>query len=248
MEFFITGRVGADRNDNFYFHSFSGFPYLSWIEKKQKSGFLIFWIFLLFFFEFPIMVRVGTDRNDNFNFHCFSGFPNLFLAWKEAKIMFFKFLNYFAFFLEFLITGRVWTDRNGNFYFHSFSVFPNLFLLEKKQKSCFLIFWIFLPFFWNSLQWVGYELIGTIIFIVTLSRAFLTFFGMKRSKNHVFNFLNFFAFILEFLIMSRVGTDRNDNFYFHSFPVFPNLFWLEKKPQWCFWIFWIFLQFFWDSL
>ena len=45
-----------------------------------------------------------------------------------------------------------------------------------------------------------------------------------------FNFLNFFAFFLEFFITGRLGTDRNDKFYFLSFMTFPNLFWLEKKP------------------
>ena len=35
-----------------------------------------------------------------------------------------------------------------------------------------------------------------------------------------FNFLNFFAICLEFLIMRHVGTERNYNFYFHSFFAF----------------------------
>ena len=30
-------------------------------------------------------------------------------------------------------------------------------------------------------------------------------------------FFNFFAIFLEFSIPGRVGNDRNDNFYFHSF-------------------------------
>ena len=39
-----------------------------------------------------------------------------------------------------------------------------------------------------------------------------------------FNFLNFFAIFLEFSITRRVGTERNDNFYFFSFSAFSNLF------------------------
>ena len=42
--------------------------------------------------------------------------------------------------------------------------------------------------------------------------------------------LNIFAIFLEFSIMRRVGTERNDNFYFLSFSAFFNLFWLKKKP------------------
>ena len=38
------------------------------------------------------------------------------------------------------------------------------------------------------------------------------------------NFLNFFALFLEFSISRRVGTKRNDNFYFLSFTSFLQLF------------------------
>ena len=38
-----------------------------------------------------------------------------------------------------------------------------------------------------------------------------------------FNFFNFFAIFLEFPITHRVGTKRNDNFYFRSFSDFSNL-------------------------
>ena len=52
LEFSIQGRVRNDRNDNFYFHSFSTFPIQFWLEKKRLWCFLVFWIFLLFFFSF----------------------------------------------------------------------------------------------------------------------------------------------------------------------------------------------------
>ena len=63
-----------------------------------------------------------------------------------------------------------------------------------------------------------------------------------------FNFLNFFAIFLEFSISRRVGTERNDNFYFLSFSAFFNLFWLEMKPYWYFLIFWNSLLFYWNFL
>ena len=61
-------------------------------------------------------------------------------------------------------------------------------------------------------------------------------------------FFNFFVIVLKFSIIThRVGTKRNDNFYFLSFPAFSNLFWLKMKPQWYFLIFFnffaIFLEF-----
>ena len=55
-----------------------------------------------------------------------------------------------------------------------------------------------------------------------------------------FNFLDFFLIFLQFSITRRVGTKRNDNFYFPSFSAFFNLFWLEMKLQRYFLIFWIF--------
>ena len=42
--------------------------------------------------------------------------------------------------------------------------------------------------------------------------------------------VNFFAIFLEFSILLRVGTKRNDTFYILSFPAFSIRFWLEMKP------------------
>ena len=43
-------------------------------------------------------------------------------------------------------------------------------------------------------------------------------------------FTNIVAIFLEFSIMGRVGTDRNNNFHFLSFMAFSHVFWIEKKP------------------
>ena len=56
--------------------------------------------------------------------------------------------------------------------------------------------------------------------------------------------VNFFVIFLEFSVTGRVGTDRNDNFYFLSFLALANLFWPVTKPEWCFSVFLIFLLFF----
>ena len=56
--------------------------------------------------------------------------------------------------------------------------------------------------------------------------------------------MNFFTTFIVFSITLRVGTKRNDNFYFRFFSAFSNLFWLVMKPQWYFLIFWIFFYFF----
>ena len=55
-----------------------------------------------------------------------------------------------------------------------------------------------------------------------------------------FNFPNFMAIFLEFSISRLVGTERNDNFYFLSFPAISNLFWLERSTM----VFFNFFNFF----
>ena len=61
-------------------------------------------------------------------------------------------------------------------------------------------------------------MIGTIIFIITLSRPFPTCFGLKRSDRGVFLFFEFFLlFFFNSLLGAQVGNDQNDNFCFSLF-------------------------------
>ena len=86
------------------------------------------------------------------------------------------------------------------------------------------------------------------IFIFPISHPFLSYFGLKWTTIVFLLFFEFFNIFMEFSITLRVGTKRNDNFYFLSFPAFSNLFWLIMKPHWYFLIFWIFFLFFWNFL
>ena len=56
--------------------------------------------------------------------------------------------------------------------------------------------------------------------ILALNEAILAFL----------NFFNFFGLFFAFSIPRRVGTERNDNFYFLPFSASFNLFWLEIEP------------------
>ena len=147
--------------------------------------------------------------------------------------------EFFCYFFGILITGRVGTHPN-DFFFLSFSAFRNLFWLEKKLWWCFLIFWIFFANFYfgsgrNTLEWFFFSL------FLSLSQPILAW---KEARMVFSNFLNIFGIILEFSITGWVGTHQNKFFYFLSFSLFPNLFWLEMKLRWCVLIFWIFLLFF----
>ena len=85
----------------------------------------------------------------------------------------------------------------------------------KPQWHFFLFFSLFLEFCIS--RRVGMERNGNTIFIFALSRPFPTFFGLKRSHNGYFYFLNFFTIFFELSLIPRVGTKRNDCFYFLSF-------------------------------
>ena len=111
FQFYTKGRVGNDRNDNFYFDSFSTIPNLFWLEKKLLWCFLVFlFFFLLFFFRFSVTGLVGNDQNDNFYFHSFSAFPNQFWLEKKAIMAFFFFFNFLAIRFGVLYSA---SDRNG---------------------------------------------------------------------------------------------------------------------------------------
>ena len=105
-------------------------------------------------------------------------------------------------------------------------------------------------FYWNFLLRMGQEQNGTIIFIFSLSQPLPTYFGLKWGSNGIFlKFLIFllFCFGILYYTSGRNGTERNDNFYFLSFPTFSSLLWLKMKPQWYFFdslnFFAIFLEF-----
>ena len=107
----------------------------------------------------------------------------------------------------------------------------------------------FFAIFFYFLLRFGLERNGTIIFIFSFSQPFPTYVGLKWCRNgFFFIFFIFLLFFLKFSIARRMGTKRNDNFYFLYFSAFSNLFWLEIKPQWYVLIYWIFLLFFFNFL
>ena len=87
-----------------------------------ERGFLIFWIFLLFFSEFSCPGRVLTKFRTKIFFVSFSAY--LILFWlkimpKEVLI----FWIFWLFFSQFSSRGRVWTEFGTNFFFF---LFPSL--------------------------------------------------------------------------------------------------------------------------
>ena len=231
LKFSITCRVGTHRNDVFYFLSFLVFPILYWLEKKLWWCFLIFWFFLLFFFEFSILSCVETHRNDFYYFLSFTAFPNLF--WLEKKLWWCILFEVFCYFFGIFYygSGRNSSEQFFYFYFLSFLAFPILFWLEKKLCWCFLIFWIFLLFFWNFLFWVMLKPIGTIFIIFSLSRPFPSYFGVKWSYDGVFKFFEFFWYFCLILYCGMAKEHIATIFFFFIFSFsqpFPIYFGLKR--------------------
>ena len=169
-----------------------------------------------FFFGIPYFGSGWNRSEREFFFSLILNQSCLSLAWKVTTKTFF---NFFTIFLEFPLPGPVGMVQNENFLFVSFSASPVPFWHVKKPYWCFLIFLIFLQFFLNSLIWVRFEWIGTIIFFSSHSQLVPSRFGFKGSHIDVFfffNFFNFFAIFLEIPIPGRDWMDRNDNFLFFS--------------------------------
>ena len=87
--------------------------------------------------------------------------------------------NSFPIFSEILDSGSGKKDRNDNSFSLTFSALPNPIWLEMKLEWCFLSFLILLLFFleFSILGRIGR--IGMTIFFCSLSRLFLTRFGLK---------------------------------------------------------------------
>ena len=129
LEFFIRRRVGTERNDNFYFLSFSAFSNLFWLKMRPEWYFFIFQFCCYFFGIF----YYGTGRNRMERQFLFSLFLILFkpiLASNEAIMVFCNFLNFFGIF--YYMSCMNGTGRNDNFYFLNFSAFSPLFWPEMK--------------------------------------------------------------------------------------------------------------------
>ena len=155
---YASGRNGTERNDNFYFRSFSEFSNL----KAWNEAIMVHFNFLNFFaifLEFSIMRRVRTKRNENFYFLCFSSFSNLLWLEMKPQWYFLIFLYFFAPFFKFSITHRVGTERNGTIIF--ISLFLILFQPSLAWNELIMVFFNFFNFFVIFLEFSITHRVGT---------------------------------------------------------------------------------------
>ena len=136
---------------------------------------------------------------------------------------------YYFFGIFYFVLGR-----NGAEWEFLFCLFLGLFLPILAWNDAIIVFLNFFAFVleFSVTRRVGTKLNDNFYFISFPSFSNL-FLAWNEAVMVFFNFLNFFKFFsifLEFPISRRVGTERNDNFYFLSFLAFSNLFWLEGMP------------------
>ena len=132
-----------------FFHSLLAYLSSVWIEILPEWCFLIFWIFLLFFWNF--LVRVGLEWNSGQNlFSLLPGQSQPGSNRNNSKMKFFNFLKILAIFLRIFLP---WSGRN------------------KIRDE------IFCYFFENFLAWVKYEQNLGRNFFFSLSRPISARFG-----------------------------------------------------------------------
>ena len=133
--------------DQNFFLSFSAnlIPY--WLKIIPEIGYLVFWIFLLFFSEFSCSGRVGTEFGTKF-FSLFVGLSHPVSAKNNAGKKFFSLLNFCYFFRNFL--SRVEYERNlGLNFFLLFHVLYHPVVARNNAGNRFLKFLTFFAIFFG---------------------------------------------------------------------------------------------------
>ena len=213
LEFSSSGWVGTEFGTKIYFLSFSANLIPFRLKIMPQRGFLIFWIFLLFFFRiFLPWSSMNGIREFNF-FFSFSAY--LIPFW--LKIMPERvFLIFLPFFLEFSSSGWIGTEFGTKIYFLSFPAYLFPFWLKIMPERVFLIFFNFFAiFFQNFLARVEYERDSGLKF-------FFLFLGLSNpvlAKNNAgkrfLNFLIYFLLLfLEFFCPGWVRTEFRTKFFF----------------------------------
>ena len=128
-------------------------------------------------------------------------------------------------FWNFLLCVRQERNETIIFIFSRSHLLSTYFGSKWSHNDIFLIFFEFFCFFLGILY---YALGRNETERQDLFSFFLGLFQPILALNEaVIVFFNFFAIFLELSIMRQVGTERNDNFYFHCFLAFSKLFWLQ---------------------
>ena len=159
--------------------TFSAYLIPFWLKIMLGRGFIIFWIFLLFFSKFSCPSLVWTELGNKFFFFLFSGLSHPVFGKNNVRKRFYNFLNFFTISFGIFFPG---SSMNGILEWNFVFTFPaNLipFWLKIMPGGGFIIFWFFLEFFtdFSCPGRVWTEFCSEILF--SLFRSISSRFGKK---------------------------------------------------------------------
>ena len=152
--FLPSSSMNRSRDENF-FHSFSAYLIPIWLKRRLERGFLIFWIFLLFFSEFSCPGRLWKE----FRTKIFLSFPAYLSPFWLKFIPEKGFLIFCDFFQNFL--ARVEYERNSELKFLPFFLGLSHPLLAKNNaRKRFFHFLNFFAIFFFGIFFPGSSMNG----------------------------------------------------------------------------------------
>ena len=107
---FILGRVWTEFGTKIFFFSFSAYVSLFFLKIMPDRGFLIFWFFFNFFWNFLARVKYERKSGGNFFFLHFFGLSHPVLAKNNVGKWIFNFLIFFLYLFQNFLLGSI---KNG---------------------------------------------------------------------------------------------------------------------------------------
>ena len=166
-----------------------------------ESGFLIFWFFFYFFWNFLAWVECQLNSGVKL-FSLFLGLSYPVLAKNNAGKGFFNFYNFFAIFSEFSCPGKVWTEFGTEFLFHFIGLSHPVLAKNNAGKGFFHFLNFFAIFFWIFLLGSCMNGIRDKIFLLVFSASLSPFWIEIMPE---LSFLIFWISLLFFSEFSCVG-------------------------------------------
>jgi len=160
---YLLARIEYEPNSglNFFFFSFSADLIPFWLKIMPEWGFLVLWIFLLFFWEFSCWGRVWTEFETNFFFLSFSTY--LIPFWLEImpEICFLIFWFFLLFFSQFSSLAEYERNSGLKFFFLFFGLSHPVLAKSNAGKRFFnflnFFFLFFLEFSCPDRVWTEFE-------------------------------------------------------------------------------------------
>ena len=185
LEFYIPDWQGTDKNDIFFFLSFSPCPVPFRMKRSHKILFS-FLNFFCYFSKIPIPGRVGMDQNENFFFSHILSLSCAVLAWKGAIMMFFNFLNFFCYFFGIPYSGLGWNGLEREYFFSLILSLSRPVLVWKETTMTFFIFFIFFAIFLEFPLSGPVGMVQDENFLFSHSQPLPSHFGLRISCIDVF--------------------------------------------------------------